>query len=262
MEILVVGAGAMGRWLGGALLEDAPEPVDLAFVDADPEAADAAASQVGGRAVPTDTDEQFDAVCIAVPIPAVPDTIREYADNAEAAVFDVSGTMAVPVEAMREAAPDCERLSMHPLFAPANEPGNVPLVPDSTGPITDAVRAALDARGNDCFETTVTEHDEAMETVQARTHTAVLAYALTAEEVDDRFHTLDHGCSSLGPRFHTPISSGLNDLAQQVTDGEARVYSDIQMAFDGAEDVAAAAQEIADSDAVAFERLYDDAGDR
>ena len=248
MEILVVGAGAMGRWLGGALLEDAPEPVDLAFVDADPSAADAAATQVGGRAVPTDTDEQFDGVCIAVPIPAVPDTIREYADNSEAALFDVSGTMAVPVEAMREAAPDCERLSMHPLFAPANEPGNVPLVPDSTGPITDAVRAALDARGNDCFETTVTEHDEAMETVQARTHTAVLAYALTAEEVDDR--------------FHTPISSGLNELAQQVTDGEARVYSDIQMAFDGAEDVAAAAQEIADSDAVAFERLYDDAGDR
>ena len=248
MEILVVGAGAMGRWLGGALLEDAPEPVALAFADADPDAADAADTQVGGRPVPTDTDEQFDAVCVAVPIPAVPDTVRAYADNATAAVFDLSGTMAAPVEAMREAAPDCERLSMHPLFAPANEPGNVPLVPDSPGPITDAVRAALDARGNDCFETTVTEHDEAMETVQARTHTAVLAYALAAEEVDDR--------------FHTPISSGLDDLAEQVTDGEARVYADIQLAFDGADDVADAASEIADADAVAFERLYDDAGQR
>ena len=248
MEILVVGAGAMGRWLGGALLEDAPEPVTLAFVDADPAAAEAAAQQVGGRAVPTDTDEQFDAVCVAVPIPAVPDTIREYADRATAAVFDVSGTMAGPVEAMRETAPDCERLSMHPLFAPANEPGNVPLVPDSPGPITDAIRAALDARGNDCFETTVSEHDEAMETVQARTHTAVLAYALTAEDVDDR--------------FQTPISSGLDELAEQVTDGEARVYADIQMSFDGAEDVAAAARRIAESDATTFEALYDDAGDR
>lgn len=248
MEILVVGAGAMGRWLAGALLEDAPEPVGLAFVDADQNAAEAAATQVGGRALPTDTDEQFDAVCVAVPIPAVTDAIRDYADNAEAAIFDVSGTMAAPVEAMCEAAPDCERLSLHPLFAPANEPGNVPLVPDATGPVTDAVRAALDARGNDCFETTVTEHDEAMETVQARTHTAVLAYALTAAEVDDR--------------FHTPISSGLDDLAQQVTDGDARVYADIQMAFDGAEDVAAAAQRIADADAAAFETLYDDAGEQ
>jgi len=247
MEILVVGAGAMGRWLGGALLEDAPEPVDLAFADTDREAAAAAATQVGGRAVPTDTDEQFDAVCVAVPIPVVTDAIRGYADRATGAVFDVSGTMAAPVEAMREAAPDCERLSMHPLFAPANEPGNVPLVPDATGPITDAVRAALDARGNDCFETTVTEHDEAMKTVQARTHTAVLAYALAAEEVDER--------------FHTPISSGLDELAQQVTDGEVRVYADIQMAFDGAEDVAAAAQRIAESDAVTFEALYDEAGD-
>jgi prephenate dehydrogenase len=248
MEILVVGAGAMGRWLGGALLEDAPEPVALAFVDADPEAAEAAAQQVGGRAVQTDTDETFDAVCLAVPIPAVAEAVRDYANNAEAAVFDVSGTMATPVEAMRKAAPGKERLSLHPLFAPANEPGNVPLVADAPGPITDAVRAALDARGNDCFETTVAEHDEAMETVQARTHTAVLAYALAAEAVDER--------------FHTPISSGIDDLAEQVTNGEARVYADIQMAFDGAEDVAAAAERLADTDAEAFEVLYDEAGKR
>ena len=243
MEILVVGAGAMGRWLGAALAEDAPEPVGLAFTDADPDVAATAAEQTGGRAVPTDTDDRFDGVCIAVPIPAVAGAIRAAADNAEAAVFDVSGTMATPVETMREAAPRKERLSLHPLFAPANEPGNVPLVPDSTGPVTDAVRVALEARGNDCFETTVAEHDEAMETVQARTHTAVLAYALAARDVDER--------------FHTPISSGLDDLAQQVTDGEARVYADIQSAFDGATDVATAAQRIADADAAAFETLYE-----
>jgi prephenate dehydrogenase len=248
MEILVVGAGAMGRWFGGALLEDAPEPVALAFADADPDAAEAAATHVGGRAVPTDTDEQFDGVCVAVPIPAVAEAVRTYADTAESAIFDVSGTMAGPVEAMRKTAPDCERLSMHPLFAPANEPGNVPLVPDAPGPITGAVRAALDARDNDCFETTAGEHDDAMETVQARTHTAVLAHALAAEGVDER--------------FHTPISSGLDDLAAQVTDGEARVYADIQTAFDGAGDVADAAREIAEADATTFEALYEDAGGR
>ncbi|WP_302082857.1 prephenate dehydrogenase/arogenate dehydrogenase family protein [Salinibaculum rarum] len=248
MEILVVGAGAMGRWLGTALREDAPEPVDLAFADADPAAATAAADSVGGRAVATDTDEQFDGVCLAVPMPAVGDAIRRYADRADGALFDVSGTMTTPIEVMCEVAPDRERVSLHPLFAPANEPGNVPLVPDATGPVTDSVRAALDARGNDLFETTAAEHDEAMETVQARTHAAVLAYALAAKEVDER--------------FHTPISSELDALAGQVTDGEARVYTDIQMAFDGAEDVAAAARQIADADAETFERLYDDAGER
>lgn len=248
MEILVVGSGAMGRWLGTVLRDDAPEPVDLAFADADPAAATAAADSIGGRTVATDTDEQFDGICLAVPIPAVADAIRSYADRADRALLDVSGTMTTPIEVMREVAPDRERVSLHPLFAPANEPGNVPLVADATGPVTATVRSALDARGNDLFETTAAEHDEAMETVQARTHAAVLAYALAAEEVDRR--------------FHTPISSELDALAGQVTDGEARVYADIQMAFDGAADIAAAAQQIAEADAEAFERLYDDAGER
>jgi prephenate dehydrogenase len=149
---------------------------------------------------------------------------------------------------MREHVPDCERASLHPLFAPANEPGNVPLVVDEGGPVVDTVRETLTASGNDCFETTPEEHDEAMETVQARTHAAVLAYGLAAEAVDER--------------FHTPISAELDDLAGQVTDGEPRVYADIQAAFDGADDVAEAARRIAEADAEVFERLYAEAGER
>ncbi|MFC7133823.1 MULTISPECIES: prephenate dehydrogenase/arogenate dehydrogenase family protein [Salinibaculum] len=247
MDILVVGAGAMGRWMGQSLVDDGPESVELAFVDTDADAALDAADAVAGRAVATDTDETFDGVCVAVPIPAATATIAEYADRAERAMFDVTGTMTDPVEAMREHAPGCERLSLHPLFAPENEPGNLPVVVDESGPVTDAVRDALHDRGNELFETTAAEHDEAMETVQARTHTAVLAYVLAAEEVDDR--------------FHTPISADLQSLSEQVTDGEARVYGDIQAAFDGADDVAAAARRIADADMEAFERLYADAGE-
>jgi prephenate dehydrogenase len=93
-------------------------------------------------------------------------------------------------------------------------------------------------------ETTPEEHDEAMETVQARAHTAVLAFALAAEDVPDA--------------FQTPISESLFDLVEQVTGGEARVYADIQSAFDGAEDVAGAAREIADADDDAFTELYED----
>jgi len=248
MEILVVGAGDMGRWLGRALRADTEGPVDLAFTDRDGAAASSAAETVGGRAVDPDTGERFDGVCVAVPIPAVTDAIATYADSADRAMFDISGTMRGPIEAMRDHASDCERVSFHPLFAPDNEPGNVPLVADESGPVTDAVREALAARGNDCFETTPTEHDEAMETVQARTHAAVLAYALAAEEVDSR--------------FHTPISAGLDDLARQVTSGEARVYGDVQAAFEGAEDIAEATRRIAEADPAAFERLYTDAGDR
>lgn len=246
MDVLVVGAGAMGRWMGRVLDADAPGEVSLFFADQHTDAAFEAADELDGTMVALDTVETFDAVCIAVPIPYVSGTIPDFAPKADRAMFDVTGTMATPIEAMAEHAPECERASFHPLFAPANEPGNVPVVVDEAGPVVETVRAALEARGNDCFETTAETHDGAMETVQARTHAAVLAYALAAEPVDDR--------------FHTPISSELTALAEQVTDGEARVYSDIQTAFEGADDIAAAARKLADADPEAFEALYDEAG--
>jgi prephenate dehydrogenase len=45
-----------------------------------------------------------------------------------------------------------------------------------------------------------------------------------------------------------------------VTAGSPRVYRDIQRAFDGADDVAAAARRVAESDDESFVRLYREAG--
>jgi len=244
MELLVVGAGEMGRWFAAALQEDGPDPVEVTFCDRDAGAARQAADAVGGEAT-TNPDETFDLVCVAVPIPAATAAIEQYSSHAETAIVDVTGTMREPLDAMREHAPDCERCSLHPLFTPANEPGNVPIVVDAAGRTVEAVRAALTSRGNDVFETTAATHDEAMETVQARTHAAVLAFALSAKDVPER--------------FQTPISAELVDLAEQVTDGESRVYADIQTAFEGAEDVAAAAQDLAAAEGDAFQRLYEQA---
>ena len=242
MNGLVVGAGEMGAWLADVLGDAGFE---VAVADADPAAArEFAAGREGVRAVPLDGEEGFDLVCVAVPIPAAEDAIASAAGRAERALLDVTGTMAGPVAAMREHAPDRERVSLHPLFAPDAEPGNVAVVADAAGPVTDAVREALDARGNEAFETTPEEHDRAMETVQARVHAAVLAYGLAAEEVPEE--------------FHTPVSAGLSDLVERVTGGDGRVYADIQAAFDGAEDVAAAAREVAEADRESFRRLYED----
>lgn len=246
METLVVGAGAMGRWLGRALREDAPESVDLFFLDADPEAAGDAARTVGGE-VASGGRESIELVCIAVPIPAVERAITEHGPRAREAVVDVTGTMRAPVAAMSRHVPDCERASLHPLFAPANEPGNVPAVFDRRGPVVDTVVTALEGRGNTVFETTPAEHDRAMETVQARAHAAVLAFALATEGVPER--------------FHTPISAALTDLVGQVTDGDGRVYADIQAAFDGADDVATAAAQLAAADTEGFRRLYERASE-
>jgi len=240
MRILVVGAGAMGRWFAESVATDDDA---VAFADTDERAAQSAANGVGGRTLTPPVDESFDLVCIAVPLPAAESVIDQYAETVEGALCDVTGSMAGPIEAMRASVPDAERMSLHPLFAPENAPGNLAVVTDADGPIAETVRDRLAAGGNDLVETTPDEHDEAMETVQAGAHTAVLAFALAADDVPEA--------------FQTPISEGLFDLVEQVTGGEARVYADIQSAFDGADNVAAAAREIADADDEAFTALYE-----
>lgn len=246
MDVLVVGAGEMGRWFARVVDESVDETASLAFADADDATAEAAATALGGTAVADPDDAGHDLVCVAVPIPAAAGAIERWAPAATDAIVDVTGTMEAPVAAMREHAPDVERTSLHPLFAPANEPGNVAVVVDADGPAARTVRAALAARGNEIYETTPGEHDEAMRTVQARAHAAILAFGLAAEEVP--------------AELQTPISARLADLVAQVTDGEPRVYADIQAAFEGADDVAAAARRLADADPATYERLFEDAG--
>ena len=241
MEVLVVGAGAMGRWAGETL--DAE--FEVAFADRDPDAASAAADDTGGRVVALDTTATFDAVCIAVPITAARSAIESHADRASRAMFDVTGVMADPVAAMRAHLPERERVSLHPLFAPENAPGNVAAVIDARGPVTEAALDAIDDAGNHVFETDPEEHDSAMETVQAGAHTAILAYALAAEDVREE--------------FATPVSRALSDLVGTVTEGTPRVYREIQESFEGADAVAAAAKRIAEADGEAFERLYEEA---
>jgi prephenate dehydrogenase len=241
MNVLVVGAGAMGQWFARTVRTHADAAV--AFTDLDQSAAEAAANAVGGRAVASDAAETFDVVCIAVPMPVAETAIDEFAPCATDAIVDVTGSMAGPIAAMRDAMPDGQRLSLHPLFAPENAPGNVAVVADALGPDATAVVDAIAAAGNNCFETTVSEHDEAMETVQASAHAAVLAFAMAAADVP--------------AQFQTPISAGLFDLVEQVTGGDSRVYADIQRTFDGADAVADAASELADADADTFERLYE-----
>lgn len=241
MDVLIVGAGTMGRWFGEVLA--GPE-TSLAFVDREEETAREAGAAVGGRALSVGTTERFDLVCLAVPIPAVERAIALYAPLADRAVADVSGVMRAPIAAMETHAPERERLSLHPLFAPENAPGNVPIVAER-GPVAGRVRECLRAEGNVLVETTPEEHDEAMETVQAKTHAAILAFSLAAGEAPEG--------------FETPISGALDELAETVTSGNARVYADIQSTFPGAEAVAEAAIEIAEADHETFEELYREA---
>ena len=236
MKLHVVGAGEMGRWVADTV------DANVAFTDADSDVAADAAAARQARRVPTTTDEAFDAVCLAVPMSALEDAVESYAPLATGAVFDVSGVMADPLAAMESHAPDRERASFHPLFAPPRVPGNVAVVTAEDGPCLQAVREDMIDADNTVFETTPEEHDDAMETVQASAHTAVLAYALAADSVREE--------------FATPVSAQLEEIATTVTEGEPAVYAEIQSTFGGAGDVAEAAREIAEADDAAFADLY------
>ena len=242
MDVLVVGAGAVGRWFGA--LADAP----VAFADADPERAETAADALDrrARAVALDSEDSFGLVAVAVPMDAAADAVRRHAPKAQQAVVDFTGAMERPLRAMAEAAPARERVSFHPLFAPENAPGRVAVAESTPGPATNRVRGWLEAAGNDLADVDAAEHDDAMRTIQGRAHAAVLAFALAADDVPD----------GLG----TPVYDALADLAERVTGGNARVYGDIQREFDGAEEIAAAAERLADADAEGFAEVYEDAG--
>lgn len=242
MDVLIVGAGSMGRWFG-AVVGDAETTV--AFVDHDEAVATEAADAVGGRTLSEKTTERFDLVCLAVPIPAVERVISLYAPLADKAIADVSGVMRAPVAAMETHAPERERISLHPLFSPENAPGNVPIVTEG-GPVAEWLDDRLRAAGNTLVETTPEEHDTAMETIQTKAHAAILAFGLAADEVPDG--------------FETPVSKELFSLVETVTSGNSHVYADIQWTFSGSEDVAEAAIDIAEADYEEFETLYHEAG--
>lgn len=256
MRVLVVGAGTMGRWVGATL--DGP----VAFADVDQEAAAAAARAIDGAITaplevlpdeetdPGQERQSFDTVVVAVPMTAADDVINSQADRATAAIVDVAGEMTGPIEAMRTAAPDLERLSLHPLFAPENAPGTIAAVHDEPGPVTNRIREALSVAGNDVFETTVTEHDEAMESVQAATHAAILAWRLAADD-------------DVRAAFHTPLSSELEALAEHVTSQEPRVYADIATRYGaGTDALADAAETLSDADRTAFLDAFERASAR
>lgn len=243
MDVLVVGAGAVGRWVAAAA--DAP----VAFADVDQRRAEAAAEALGSRArvVPLDDSEPFDVVAVAVPLGAAAAAVERHAPRAERAVVDFTGEMTGPLAAMTEAAPTVERASFHPLFAPEHAPGRVAVSGDGAGPATERVRTWLVDAGNELVEIDPETHDDAMATIQGRAHAAVLAFALAADDVPDE--------------LATPVYEDLDALAERVTGGNDRVYSDIQAAFGGADEVAAAAERVADAvDAGEFAEVYDDAG--
>lgn len=242
MNVLVVGAGQTGRWLGRRV------DADVAFADADPVAAREAASALDARAIALDAGGTFDAVGFAVPMARLEQAIAEHANRAERAVFAVSKEMANPVRALGKHAPEQERVCLNPMFSPDDGPGTVAVVSDEPGPAIDAILEYLADAGNELVETTPQEHDDAMATVHAGAEAAILAYAIQAGDIPDH--------------FRTAISDQLDELASAVLEGDPSRQAEIQTTFDGATRIARAATGLADGDRAEVANLYREAAER
>lgn len=241
MDALIVGAGDVGRWF--ANLWDGP----VTFADIDRSAVTAAAEgHPGARTTSIDGTEVADVVVVAVPIRVATEVIEAQAGRAREAIVDLTGSMVDPLEAMNEVAPDLERVSYHPLFAPEHAPGNVAKSLGSAGSTVDRIDRTFRAGGNRIVAVEASVHDDAMATVQGRAHAAVLAFGLAAEPVP--------------PGLETPVFEDLEALRERVTGGEAGVYADIQATFDGAETLRDALDRLQSADRETFEELYKDAG--
>lgn len=238
MDILIVGAGAMGQWFATHVTGS------VTFADVDQSAAQEAAAEHDGEVFHQNTAKEhgYDLVCIAVPMSAVGEAIEAYGPYAREAIVDVTGVMELPLQAMKAICPDIQRASFHPLFAPENAPGNIPTVIDQDGPIISSIIEWFESQENKIIQTTAEEHDAAMESIQAAAHTAVIAYGLAVDDVPDG--------------YETPISNTLDELVTQVTTGNPDVYLEIQQMFDGADRVAEMAQQIATADREKFVELY------
>lgn len=247
METLVVGAGAVGRWVGSLI------PDDVAFMDVDESAAQSAATAANkqkgrsARVVSMDTAESFGMVCIAVPLTQVEQAVIRHAEKAQTAIIDLTGQMEPPLNAMATAAPNRERASYHPLFAPEQGPGRIAVSTAASGPATDRLNTWLKAAGNNIVEIDPGVHDEAMKTIQGQAHAAILAFGLAAADVP--------------PELSTPVFETLDELRTRITSGEARVYADIQEVFGGAQAIANSAETLAEADKDHFETLYQEAGE-
>lgn len=238
MRTLIVGAGTMGAWFGELIGEWA----SVAYTDLDSDRAHRTADSQNVEAVRLDNVTENDIITFAVPLHATVSAIEDFGHLASRAIIDLSGSMAEPLQAMRSLDTDCELLCLHPLFAPENAPGNVPMVTENSGPIEDRITELLQDHGNTPFQTTAAEHDAAMQVVQAQVHLVILAYADAAKPVSSK--------------FHTPISRQLTALTRSVLDGDSRVYADIQAQFAGAEDIATSASYLASANTDQFKETY------
>lgn len=186
MRVAIIGgAGKMGWWLTGFLLEDGREVI---ISDCDEKALE----EVGRRfGVPTTASNEeavqgADYVLISVPIESFEEAVAPLGPCIQSgqAVIDITSTKMVPVEVMHRYIKKGVVLGAHPLFGPGARSGankNFVLTPtgDEESALAAKVKKYLEGRGGRVVLMTPAEHDETMSLVLGLSHFIALVAADT-----------------------------------------------------------------------------------
>lgn len=216
---VVVGAGAVGRLVAGAL-ESAAEVV---MVDSRP-ADDVLVADVRwpGYRVRCEL-EQADAVVLALPLAAACDAVDRLTPllRADALLVDTTSVKSTIVGSLRRAR--CrEALSINPMFRPdlGMRGHPVAVVPVRRGPRGTALLAVLARQGVRVVELSAAEHDAFTAATQAAGHAAVLAFGRALQRTGADVELV----RALAP----PPAQVLLALLGRITSGEPEVYWDVQ----------------------------------
>jgi prephenate dehydrogenase len=214
MEVLVIGAGAMGGWFA-RLFKSWGWKVWVTDIDCRKSAtlAKELDVEVGDEILP-----QADLVLVAVPISSTPTVVREVGGRMKkgALLMEVSSVKEQVISVMKELKScQIELVALHPLFGPGAtgvKGERFAFIPVKTGKLFKEVRRKLEKEGATLIKVDAEKHDLIMARVQALTHLLLLLYLQTCEKGE----------------FQTHLSASLLELAKAMLAGNPSIYYEIQ----------------------------------
>ena len=225
---IIGGAGKMGRWLSGFLLED---EFRVTIADTDEKSLADAGLQLGVDIAGNNIDALKDAdyILLSVPIEGFEEVLKEIGPHVQSdqVVIDITSTKERPIDLMHRYIENGRILGAHPLFGPgagsiANK--NVVLTPtdDEEAALADKITTYLEAKGARVSRMTPQEHDETMSLVLGLSHFIALVAADTLLSSGE-IRPMETSGSSTYKVLLTLIESVLSE--------DPELYASLQMNF-------------------------------
>lgn len=229
MRVAIIGgAGKMGRWLSGFLVNDGHEVI---IYDCDIDRLGEAGREIGAE-VATGNAEAIagaDYILVSVPIESFEESIAALAPHISPgqAVIDITSTKTVPVEIMHRYIKAGVVLGAHPLFGPGAGSiahKNIVLTPttDAESALAEKVKKYLEDRDARVSLMTPDEHDETMSLVLGLSHFIALVAADTLLS-SGKLRPMETAGSSTYKVLLTLIESVLSE--------DPELYASIQMSL-------------------------------